>query len=399
MVPRRLERRCGRSRAWGGERVRHGRFTLGVVRPGEAPKELGTRARPIQLVLVGVLVGGRPVKVPRRWFAFAVAAHGTDRKKPGTLSGGEPVRRRRLPLVSNDLSPPDASALIAAALAEDRVRDDATTGALLDEVAAERRVRAEMLAKADGVIAGLPYVAPVFRALDAQAHIEAMCEDGDVVGAGTTLLRVETTASALLRGERTALNLVQRLSGIATAAHAYAAETMATGAQVYDTRKTTPGLRALEKYAVRCGGGHNHRMDLSDAAMIKENHLVAAYGATGVDAIAQAVKTCFRQLSDGTPLYVEVESQAELEAAVAAAGTRAGDMVVMLDDFDLGDLRRAVRWLRNQGAPRPQVEATGGVTLARVEALAAAGAQRLSVGALTHSAPALDISLKIRSHL
>ena len=286
-----------------------------------------------------------------------------------------------------------------AALAEDRAREDITTAALLSGDAATRRVRAEMVSKADGVVAGLPLVVVVFQLLDDAARVEQEVDDGEHVSAGATLLWVETTASSLLRGERTALNLVQRLSGIATAAHSYAEHTMATGTDIYDTRKTTPGLRQLEKYAVRCGGARNHRLDLADAAMIKENHLVAAYGETGPASIARAVTRCFEKIEPGTRLYVEVESQAELEAAVEAAGGPAADMVVMLDDFELGALRAAVRWLRARPAPRPVVEATGGVNVHSVEALAAAGAARISVGSITHSARALDISLKIRSRL
>lgn len=290
-------------------------------------------------------------------------------------------------------------AFLEAALVEDRAREDVTTGALLGGRDARRRVRAEMLAKADGVVAGLPLVPVVFQLLDDSSRVEMEAADGEQVGPGTPLLWVETSASALLRGERTALNLVQRLSGVATATHRFVEHTLATGAHVYDTRKTTPGLRHLEKYAVRCGGGRNHRMDLADAAMIKENHLVAAYGETGPDAIAKAVHACLASLAEGVRLYVEVESRAELEAAVAAAGERAGDVVVMLDDFDLGDLRAAVRWLRARAAPRPVVEATGGVRANTIEALAAAGAARISTGAITHSAKALDISLKIRTRL
>lgn len=302
--------------------------------------------------------------------------------------------------MTDEFAPLDVAAcrpVLEAALREDRVHEDVTTGALLAGDAARRRVRAEMLAKADGVIAGVPLVGAVFALLDDDAQVEALVDDGDQIGAGTTLLWVETTASALLRGERTALNLVQRLSGIATLAHTYAERTMATGTHIYDTRKTTPGLRQLEKYAVRCGGGRNHRLHLADAAMIKENHLVATYGQTGPAAIAQAVATCLAELDPAKRLYVEVESQEELRAAVEAAGARAADLVVMLDDFELGDLRAAVRWIRQQPAPRPTIEATGGVRTETVEALAAAGAQRISVGALTHSAPALDISLKIRA--
>jgi nicotinate-nucleotide pyrophosphorylase (carboxylating) len=147
---------------------------------------------------------------------------------------------------------------------------------------------------------------------------------------------------------------------------------------------------------VRCGGGLNHRLSLADAAMIKENHLRAVYGRTGPEAIAAAVAACRARLAPGVVLYVEVENQAELEAAVAAGAADLAHLVLMLDDFDLGAIRRGIAFLRGLPPPRPRVEITGGVTLDRVEALASTGAHRLSVGALTHSAAALDMSLKIR---
>lgn len=293
-----------------------------------------------------------------------------------------------------DLDPTAFLPLLERALAEDRVLEDRTTAALLAE---PKRVRAEMVAKADGVVSGLPLVAPLFQLLDPEAAITLEAEDGDTVSNGTTLLWVEADAGAILRGERTALNLVQRLSGVATKTAAFVERTMATGALLCDTRKTTPGLRALEKYAVRCGGGTNHRMDLADAAMIKENHLVAAYGRTGPEALRRAVSRCLATLPAGVVLYVEVESQQELAAVLDAAGARAADLVVMLDDFDLGAIRQAVRTVRTRPGPHPVLEITGGVVLAHIEALASSGAQRLSTGAITHSATALDVSLKIRA--
>jgi nicotinate-nucleotide pyrophosphorylase (carboxylating) len=279
------------------------------------------------------------------------------------------------------------------ALAEDRAADDVTTAALVDPA---RRAAADLVAKVPGVVCGLPLVGAVFRLLEEDAQTETFVRDGDVVEPGARVATVRASAQTILRGERTALNVVQRLSGVATRTAAFASKAGPAGVAIFDTRKTTPGWRVLEKYAVRCGGGRNHRMDLADAAMIKENHLVAAHGRTGADVLAQAVRACRERLPAGIPLYVEVESQAELEAALEAAGERRGEVVFMLDDFDLDAIRAAVAFVAGTHEPRPQLEATGGVTLERVEALAATGVERLSAGSLTHSAPALDLSLKIR---
>ncbi len=278
--------------------------------------------------------------------------------------------------------------LLEQALAEDRARDDVTVAALIEPSA---QATADIVAKASGVVCGLPLVEPTFLLLDPGITVEGEYEDGDQVGAGATLMTLHGAAAALLAGERTALNVIRHLSGVATLTARFVEGTMATGTGIYDTRKTTPGWRALEKYAVRCGGGRNHRMDLADAAMIKENHLRAAYGTTGPEAIGRAVAACKAALPDGTQLYVEVESQAELEAAVEAGAT-----ILMLDEFDLSDIRRAVRYIRQRPSPRPELEVTGGVSVEAVEAYASSGVARISVGALTHSAPALDLSMKIR---
>ncbi len=278
-------------------------------------------------------------------------------------------------------------------LAEDRAREDVTAAALIDGEGSQRS--AEVVARDDGVIAGLPLLLPLFRLLDEEATVETFVEDGTRVAGTTRLARVDAHTRALLAGERTALNLLQRLSGVATITASFVEATMASGVAIYDTRKTTPGLRHLEKYAVRCGGGHNHRLDLADAAMIKENHLVAAYGRRGPDSIAAAVRACLAAIAPTHTLYVEVESLSELDAALAASAGCRGRVVVMLDDFDFGDIRVAARRVRDLGADRPQVEATGGVRLDRIEALASTGVSRLSAGAITHSVRALDISMKI----
>ena len=281
--------------------------------------------------------------------------------------------------------------LIETALAEDHAREDVTTGTLVPD---DHEAEAVFTVKAPGVVCGLPLLEAVFHALDPTLVIELDAEDGDTVGAGTVVARARGRAGTLLRGERTALNFLQRLSGVATKTAEFVEGTMATGVGIYDTRKTTPGWRALEKYAVRCGGGENHRLHLADAAMIKENHLRAAYGETGPEAIARGVRALLDAIDEVT-IYVEAESQAELEAAVAAAGEQAGRLVVMLDDFAFEDIRKAVLWVRQQPTPHPRLEVTGGVTLDRVEGLCATGVQRLSTGSVTHSAPALDISMKL----
>ncbi|MDJ0520553.1 MAG: carboxylating nicotinate-nucleotide diphosphorylase [Planctomycetota bacterium] len=303
---------------------------------------------------------------------------------------------------ATDLPPTDDDAVLHAeatldllrmALAEDHAVDDVTTAALVDP---ERTALAEMIVKATGVVCGLPLIARLFTLLDERMEVELLADDGDTIGAGTMVARVRGPAGALLRGERTILNVVQRLSGVATQTAAYV-EAALGGAGLYDTRKTTPGWRDLEKYAVRCGGGRNHRLHLADAAMVKENHLVAAYGERGPEAIARAVRTLLDGIDPGLALYVEVEDDAELEAALTAAGPDIGRLVIMLDDFEIEGIRGAVRRVRELEGPRPQLEVTGGVTLERLEGLAGTGVARLSSGALTHSAPALDISLKIRS--
>lgn len=282
-------------------------------------------------------------------------------------------------------------ALLRTALAEDHADEDVTTAALVDPV---RTAVAEMIVKAPGVICGLPLVAPLFHLLDETVSVELLAEDGDTIGAGTVVARLRGPAGVLLRGERTILNVVQRLSGVATQTADYVEATLG-GAGLYDTRKTTPGWRALEKYAVRCGGGRNHRMHLADAAMVKENHLVAAYGERGPDAIARAVRTLLDDLAAHLALYVEVEDTTELEAALTAAGADVDRLVIMLDDFEIEDIRAAVQRVRRMEPPRPKLEITGGVTLESLEGLAATGVARLSSGALTHSARALDISLKL----
>lgn len=291
------------------------------------------------------------------------------------------------------LDPAAFQDLLRRYLDEDHAGEDRTSEALVDPAT---RAVGEVRLKEPGVVCGLVLLEPLFALLDPEAQAERLVEEGARAGAGTVLARVHGRARALLAGERTALNLLQRLCGVATLTAAYVEAAMATGTWVLDTRKTTPGLRALERYAVRCGGGHNHRLHLADAVMVKENHLQAAFGGTGPAAVAEALRVLLAQTAPGTALYVEVEDLAELDAALAAGAGRAADLVLMLDDFGLEEVRAAVRRLRALPAPRPRLEATGGVTLESLGALASTGVHRVSAGRLTHGARALDLSLKIR---
>ena len=282
----------------------------------------------------------------------------------------------------------DASAhlrFLANALEEDLGRGDPTTLALVSETA---RATADLVARESGVVAGLPLVEPLFRILDPDATVECLAEDGDLVRAGAVLATVRGRARAVLSAERTALNVVRRLSGVATLARRFVDAVTGFPVEIVDTRKTTPGWRDLEKYAVVCGGAKNHRQSLGDAAMIKENHLLEAFGRTGPAAVRDAVTRVRAAVAKDLRLYVEVEDEAEMRAAVEA-----GADVVMLDGWDPAALTRAVAWVGARTAPRPLLEATGGITLDGVRAVAATGVDRISVGALTHSAPALDLSL------
>jgi nicotinate-nucleotide pyrophosphorylase (carboxylating) len=263
--------------------------------------------------------------------------------------------------------------LVAAALAEDIGRGDATSTLTVD---AKQRARGVLLAKAPLVLAGLEIAFETFRQVDASTAFSARRQDGDRCDPGTIVAEIEGQARALLTAERTALNFLQRLSGIATETARYV-EAAAGRISVLDTRKTTPTFRALEKYAVRCGGGTNHRQRLDDGILIKENHKRLAGGITAV-----LKRTAGAQL----PVEVEVETLAELDEALEAGAAR-----VLVDNFSIDDQREAVR--RAKG--RAQVEISGGVTLERLREIAATGADFVSVGALTHSVRAADLSLEI----
>ena len=279
---------------------------------------------------------------------------------------------------------------LATALKEDLGRGDRTSEVL---VASTKTTTADLLGRADGVLCGLPFLEALVRILDPEATVETFLVDGDRLRDGVVVATVRGRARAVLGSERTALNVIRRLSGIATLASRFVAAVAGLPVRILDTRKTTPGWRELEKYAVRTGGAENHRKRLDDAAMVKENHLLAAFGHTGPAAIAEAVHRLRAAVPEDFPICVEVENDEEL---AAVADERVD--VIMLDGFDLEGLRRAVAFVRARAAPRPLLEATGGITLETVRSIAQTGVDRISVGALTHSAPALDLSIRHRAH-
>jgi nicotinate-nucleotide pyrophosphorylase (carboxylating) len=266
--------------------------------------------------------------------------------------------------------------LVRAALAEDIGPGDITTTVCIPEGA---RAAAIVLAKQPGTVAGLAVGELAFRLLDPRAVWTPHVRDGDRVGEGRTpLATVAGDARALLTAERVALNFMQRLSGVATVTARYVDLVRGTNARIVDTRKTTPGLRLLEKYAVRMGGGFNHRLGLYDCVLIKDNHIKAAGG------IAPAVARARAQAPHTMKVEVEASTPAQVGEALAA-----GADIILLDNMDTETMRRAVQTI----AGRAITEASGGLTEARVAAIAATGVDILSIGALTHSAPALDISL------
>jgi len=266
--------------------------------------------------------------------------------------------------------------IVRAALAEDLGRaGDITAQAC---VPADARLTADFAARRGGVVAGLACIRLALAELDPTATVDALTADGQVAPAGSALARVSGNARAILSAERTALNLLGRLCGIATLTQDYVDAVAGTGAKITDTRKTTPGLRALEKYAVRCGGGVNHRFGLDDAILIKDNH-VAACGSVG-----EALRRAKAFAGHLVKVEVEVDSLVQLQEALAHDPD-----VIMLDNFSLADMREAVTIVDR----RVRLEASGGVTLETVRAIAETGVDVISIGALTHSAKVLDIGL------
>lgn len=279
---------------------------------------------------------------------------------------------------SGRFTPPSREQILSdieRAFAEDVGTGDATAELL----SAEATARATLTCREPAVLAGRPWFDACFRARDLGAMIEWFFDDGDAIPAGAVLCRVSGFARALVTAERSALNFLQLLSGTATTTAAFAAALAGTGTRLLDTRKTVPGLRLAQKYAVRCGGGVNHRVGLYDGILVKENHIIAAGG------IGAAVAAA-RQLHPGLPLEVEVESLDELDQALAAGVDR-----VMLDNFDLPAMREAVRI----AGARVPLEVSGNVELATIREIAATGVDFVSVGALTKHVRAIDLSLRL----
>lgn len=266
------------------------------------------------------------------------------------------------------------AAFVAATLAEDMGSGGDITSAAV--IPAEARLTAVMDSRDPVVVAGLPLAAAFFRALDPDCTISMLASDGDAVPAGTDLMRIEGNARALLTAERSALNTVQHLTGIATLTRAYVDAIAGTGAILLDTRKTLPGLRALEKYATRMGGATNHRMRLDDGVMIKDNHIAVA---GGVEPAVRAAKAAGLQ-----GIVVEVDRIDQIEPALAAGADR-----LLLDNMDVPTLQTAVALI----AGRVPTEASGGVNLHTIRAIAQTGVTFISVGRITQSAPAADIGL------
>ena len=266
--------------------------------------------------------------------------------------------------------------------------DLGTAGDLTSQatIPAERQGNAVVIARKEGVLAGLPAAAMVFASLDPAIVFQPMLADGARLGPGSRIARVTGSLRSILAGERTALNFLQRLSGIATLTRHYVDAVAGLACEILDTRKTTPGWRLLEKYAVRQGGGHNHRIGLYDGILIKDNHL-AALG-DEPSAIPKVLNRGRQHAGASVPVEIEVDNLHQLEEVLACRPD-----IVLLDNMALEELRAAVRRRNSDRSGKILLEASGGVTLDSVRAIAETGVDRISVGALTHSAPALDIAL------
>jgi nicotinate-nucleotide pyrophosphorylase (carboxylating) len=275
------------------------------------------------------------------------------------------------------LDPSQLESVVRSALAEDLGSGDYTTQWVIPPGAVGS---GSFVAKEHGILAGVPVLATVFALLDPECSLTAYLQDGAELHPGQEFARVCGPIRALLAGERTALNFLQRLSGIATLTRRYVEAVAGTKAVILDTRKTTPGLRFLEKWAVRVGGGQNHRFGLFDMILIKDNHIAAAGG------IRQAVEAVRQRNDRGLLIEVEVTNRQELEEALALGVDR-----ILLDNMSVSEIAEAVRLV----AGRVPLEASGGVTLGNVRQIAETGVDFISVGALTHSAPALDMSMEL----
>lgn len=280
----------------------------------------------------------------------------------------------------NDQLKTEISNNVKFALRED-VGDGDVTGQLIDPAIT---IDASIVTRERMTMAGQPWVDEVCRQVDSSIELHWHCSDGDAVEANTLLCDLKGAARSILTAERTALNFLQLLSATATTTSIYVAATVGTSCRLLDTRKTIPGLRLAQKYAVRCGGGHNHRVGLYDAILIKENHILSAGG------IAAAIAAA-RDMHANMPVEVEVESLDELREALAANADR-----MLLDNFPLNLLEQAVAINRSEGDPAAELEASGGLTLAEIAAVAATGVDYISVGALTKNVSAVDLSMRFR---
>ena len=276
-----------------------------------------------------------------------------------------------------NMSAADIAVTVARALAEDIGSGDVTATLIPQQASA----RATVMSREPAVLCGRPWFDAVFQQLDQQVQIAWRAGDGDKIETYQILCELRGPARSLLSGERTALNFLQTLSGTATQTRVYVDAVMGTRAIILDTRKTLPGLRAAQKYAVTCGGGHNHRMGLHDAVLIKENHITVAGSVTA--ALAQARAKAAANL----PVEIEVENIAQLREALSAGATR-----ILLDNFDLDMLRTAVRETNG----RAQLEASGGVTLDSIRAIAQTGVDFISIGSLTKHVRAIDLSMRFQ---
>jgi len=293
--------------------------------------------------------------------------------------GGAAHRRELL------LPAESASSAVAVALAEDVSNDDVTTRWSVPE---DLRSRADIVVKQHAVVAGMPVVSKVMAQVDPRIKVEQLASEGDHVRPGQAVMRLEGPTRSLLTGERTALNFLQRMSGIATLTNTFVRAVEGRPVRILDTRKTAPGLRALDKYAVVAGGGHNHRLDLGAMVLLKENHLAAA---GGVSAAVAAVREGMAAEDRHVRITVEVQDVGEAEAAL-----RARVPWIMLDNFALPDIEAVVSMRRNLGQPNVLLEGSGNVSLKTVRAIAEAGVDLISVGALTHSAPAVDLTMLLK---
>ena len=280
-------------------------------------------------------------------------------------------------------SKPRIEEIVERALAEDLGKGDVTTGALIP---GDQQGNGFVLAKEEGILAGTGAARQVFHGVDPELEVEILLEDGARLKPGSKVAKVSGSIANILKAERVALNFLQRLSGIASETNRYVAKVEGLPVRIMDTRKTTPGLRSLEKYAVRVGGGKNHRLNLGDGILIKDNHLVAL-GSQGLN-----IEEIIARARQNAPqrLQVEVEVRTISEALEAV---KAGANIVMLDNMNLKDMRKAVESIQGSAL----IEASGGITLDNVRAVAETGVDFISIGALTHSTRALDISLELEA--